>query len=143
MMYVVHELPDHVELSPNLRDRAEFYLCVQSFGISYYIPATPRIRRLLMLDKQGKDAKPDQRLRWWRMDKGEAVRDIIQSLELQVRDVVLAGIEQNVTHALLERMEAVMQPTVHGLVAKQATKKLLENVPAEQNQQQTKEEKTK
>jgi hypothetical protein len=126
MMYVVHELPEHVELSPHLKDRADFYLCVQSFGVSYYIPATAKIRRLLCLDKKGRDAKPDMRLRWWSMDKADALRDIISALELQVRDVVLAGVEQNVTATLLERMEAVMQPTVRRLVNKAQEHKLLE-----------------
>jgi hypothetical protein len=124
MMYVVHELPEGVRLSDHLRSQADFYIAVQSFGISYYIPATPRIRRLLMLDKHGLDAKPDMRLKWWRMSKADAIRDIIQAIELQVRDVVLAGIEQNVTDTLLDRMRDLMSPTVRGLIEDQTTKLL-------------------
>jgi hypothetical protein len=44
MIYIVKKLPDHVQLSEHLREQAAFYLCVQSFGINYYVPATPRIR---------------------------------------------------------------------------------------------------
>jgi hypothetical protein len=61
MMYIVRELPEHVELSEHLKNQAEFYICVQSFGISYYIPATPKIRRLVGLDAKGNDAENDRR----------------------------------------------------------------------------------
>jgi len=116
MIYVVKKLPKHVKLSEHLRKQSSVFLCVQSFGINYYIPATPDIRRLLCLNKDGHDAKPDMRRSWWSMDKADALRDIISALELQVRDVVLAGIEQNVKRALLERMDTLMTPTVRGAI---------------------------
>lgn len=119
MLHIVKELPDDVELSEHLRDRADFYLCVQSFGISFYIPATADVRRLLCLDKNGQDVKPDMRKRWWSYDKADALRTIINALELQIRDVMLAGIEENVTRILLDRMDAAMRPTVKSLIDRQ------------------------
>ena len=116
MIYVVKELPEHVKLSPRLREQASVYLCVESLGVDYYIAATPKVRRLLCLDKHGHDAKPDMRRSWRTYDKADALRDIINSLELQVRDVELAGIEENVKEALLDRMDALMTPTVRGAI---------------------------
>ena len=125
MLYIVKELPEGVELSPRLRERADFFLSVQSFGVSFYIPATPKIRRLLCLDKHGRDVKPDMRRRWWNYDKADALRDIVCSLELQVRDVVLTEIEGNVTRTLLNEMRGLMRPKVRSLIDAQAVPKLL------------------
>lgn len=111
-MQIVHELPEHVELSQHLRDKSPFFLVVQLLGITYYIAATPTVRRLLELDEKGKTEKPDRRRRWDRYKMEDALRDIINSLHLQVRDVVLAGIEQNVTETLLAKMQEAMRPTV-------------------------------
>jgi hypothetical protein len=124
MMYIVWELPEHVELSEHLKKQAEFYICVQSFGISYYIPATPKIRRLIGLDTKGNDAEPDRRRKWSKYQKADAIRDIVAALELQVRNVVLAGIEENVKQALLQRMDEAMTPTVRAMV-RGAPRKLL------------------
>jgi hypothetical protein len=125
MIYIVDKLPDDVKLSEHLRGMAEFYLCVQSFGINYYIPATPRIRQLVELDSKGLDAPRDKRRRWDRYEKGDALRDIVAAIELQVRDVVLAGIERNVMDALLKRLEIALDKTVVRAVADRVTQKLL------------------
>lgn len=116
MIYVVKELPEYVQLSDRLKGMASCYLCVQSFGVNYYIPATPNIRRLLCLNKDGHDAKPDMRRRWDSYQKANALRDIVSSLSLQVRDVELAEIEGNVKQALLHRMDELMTPTVRGAI---------------------------
>jgi hypothetical protein len=115
-MEITRKVPKHVELSPRLKEKAAFYIRIMSLGIPYYIAATPVVQRLLTLDKDGKDAKPDLRLRWDSYKKEDALRDIVSSLELQVRDVVLAGIESNVTDALLARMAEVMSPTVRAKI---------------------------
>ena len=135
MIEIVKELPEHVELSQHLRERADFYLCVQSLGVSYYIPATPDVRRLLSLDKRGRDAKPDGRRRWTIYDKGDALRDIVSALSLQVRDVELAGVEQNVTETLLDRMREVMSPTVRRLVQRNSFPKLRDSETMEDMKQ--------
>jgi len=115
MIEIVRELPDHVELSEHLRDRADFYLMVLSFGVGYYIPATDDVRLLFGIDKNGRWLKSPRSARAWRnrqFDGSAALRDIVSALSLQVRDVELAGVEQNVTRELLDRMEKLMQPTV-------------------------------
>lgn len=115
-MQITRKIPEHVELSPRLIEKAAFFILVQSLGITYYIAATPAVCRLLTLDKNGKDAKPDQRRRWDSFTKEDALRDIITSLELQVRDVVLAGIEENVSGVLLDRMAELMSPTIRAKI---------------------------
>lgn len=127
MLTVVRKLPKHVRLSERLREHAPFYLAVQHFGITYYVAATPKVRQLLGLNAKGEEAPPDRRRTWSRYDKADAVRDIIDALHLQVRDVVLAGIEQNVTQTLLERMDEAMRPTVRIMVQKQAVELLPEH----------------
>jgi hypothetical protein len=124
MMQIVKKLPRHVKLSPHLRERAPFYVLITHFGLPYYIPGTPKIRRLLELDANGRPGQPDRRLRWRDFDKADALRDIVAALSLQVRDVELAGIEQGVTQALLDRMAEVMRPTVRGMIDAKAVKTL-------------------
>jgi len=124
MMHFATELPDGVKLSEHHTKGVPFYIGVQSFGLTYWIPAKPKIRMLLELDVRGRDAKRDRRFRWDRYRKADALRDIVSALEIQVRDVVLAGIEQKVTDALLDRMREVMSPTVRGMIDEQAQKAL-------------------
>jgi adenosyl cobinamide kinase/adenosyl cobinamide phosphate guanylyltransferase len=78
----------------------------------------------LELNSKGHDAQRDRRLRWSSIEKGNALRDIVASIELQVRDVVLAGIEENVTNQLLKRMDAALRPTVRQAIVAQAVKQL-------------------
>ena len=137
-MEIVDELPDGIELSEHLRSQAAFYLRVPSFGIPYYIPATPKIRRLLGLDARGREAKPDGRLSWTLYDRASALRDIVSALHLQVRDVVLAGIEEDVKAALLERMNYLMTPTVQVMVRKRAALALPEPEKSNNQRKETK-----
>lgn len=111
-MNIVHQLPEHVELSEHLREQAAFYICVESLGVGYYIPGTPEVCQLLELDSRGRDAKRDQRRRWNNFRKADALRDIVSALSLQVRDVELAGVERNVSATLLSQMRKAMRPTL-------------------------------
>lgn len=124
-MTIVYELPDGVELSEHLREHATFYICVMYSGLNYYIAATPNVRRLFELNDKGEPDKPDKRRRWTEYEKAYALRDIIAALHLQTRDVVLAGIESNVSRTLLGRMDELMRPTVQREIANET--RLLNN----------------
>lgn len=120
ILETVTELPDHVRLSPHLRERAEFYVVVLSFGVGYYIPATPKVQRLLGIDSRGRWVKKPPSLRQWdrrRFDNADALRDIAEALYLQLRDVELAEIERNVKEPLLDRMDEALTRTVRGMIA--------------------------
>jgi hypothetical protein len=120
-MQIVKKIPRHVTLSKHLRARAPFFILVTEFGVPYYIAATPKVRQMLKLDIHGKPATPKQR-RIWRdqFDNDDALRDVIASIHLQLRDVVLTGIEQDVTDTLLDKMREAMHPTVAGMIEKKA-----------------------
>lgn len=125
MLHIVRKLPKHVELSQHLREQTAYYIGVQSLGITYYVPATPEIRDLLELDGRGRDARRDRRRRWTNCEKADALRDIVAALSLQARDVELAGIERNVTDALLDRMRGALHATVRKSVEAERAKKAL------------------
>jgi hypothetical protein len=124
MLTIVKELPEHVELSQHLREGTPFYIKVTHFGVPYYIAGTTNVRQLLELDKNGKQGQRDRRLRWGEYQKADALRDIVSSLHLQVRDVALAGVEERVTTTLLDRMERALAPTVRRAVEGEARKAL-------------------
>jgi hypothetical protein len=131
MIEIVRELPAHVELSEHLRGRADFYLMVLSFGVGYYIPATPDVRRMLGLDKNGHWLKHPASARAWRnrqFDAADALRDIVGALSLQVRDVELAGVEEGVTRELLDRMATLMRPTIRKRIADRTKKPVPKNL---------------
>lgn len=124
-MTITRELPEGVELSPHLREQATFFIEVMLDGITYYIAATPRVRRLFELDERGRPNKPDRRRSWDDFEKDKALRDIASSLHLQVRDVVLAGIEENVSRVLLGKMRRAMAPTIRAHVLARTPRALL------------------
>lgn len=128
MIEIVHEIPEGIELSPHLKGRTDFYLLVSSFGVGYYIPATDKVRRLLGIDAKGKWIKrppSERRWRWRTFDTADALRDIINALHAQVRDVELAEIETNVRRALLNRMEEALAPTIRRTIEQHTPPKLL------------------
>ena len=96
------KLPPGIKLSPHLMELADRFIPVQLFGRNFYIAGTPHVRRLLGID-------PPTGRTWRREHDAEAaLRDIVSSLELQVRDNVLAGIQERVTETLLGEMRGMM-----------------------------------
>jgi hypothetical protein len=124
-MTIAHELPEGVELSPHLRERASFYIEVMLDGITYYIAATPHVRRLFELDERGRPGRPDRRRKFDSFEKEKALRDITSSIHLQLRDVVLAGIEADVSRVLLGKMRRAMAPTIRAHVFARTPRALL------------------
>jgi hypothetical protein len=55
----------------------------------------------------------------------------VAALLLQVRDVVFAGVEENVKQALLDRMKQVMTPTVKQLIEARLPTAIEEGKPME------------
>lgn len=116
-MEIVRSLPKGVSLSDHLKERAAFFIVIQQFGISYYVAATPEVRRMLKLGANGKAASLKERRAWReQMDNEKGLRDVIASIHLQLRDVVFAGIEDGVTAELLKHFKRAMQPKVRGMV---------------------------
>lgn len=116
-MEIVRKLPRGVSLSDHLKERAAFFIRMTEFGISYYVAATPEVRRMLKLGANGKPATLKERRAWReQMDNEKGLRDVIGSIHLQLRDVVFAGIEEGVTTELLKQFRRAMQPKVRGMV---------------------------
>lgn len=105
-MTTVPSLPKGIELSPHLIERASRFIVVSYIGQKLYIAETPPLRRLIGIDK------PKSRDWSRQMDADDALRDIIDSIALQLRDNVFAGIEENITESLLEEMRELMQPKI-------------------------------
>lgn len=60
MITVVRKLPRGVKLSQHLNEHAPFYVMITLYRVPYYIAATPKVRQLLELDMNGKDAHRDR-----------------------------------------------------------------------------------
>jgi hypothetical protein len=118
------KLPKHISLSPHLRERAAFYIVIMLQGSRFYIAATPEVRRMLRVDIHGKPAMPKRR-RKDEFDTEKALRDVLASVLLQLRDCVFAEIEGNVKQTLLHRMSQLMSPTVRGMIETSAANRFL------------------
>ena len=80
------KLPKDVPLSNDIKERAEGYMKISLFGIPYYIPITKEVKKLFKIKRSGKyfvfeSYKKEQRFR-------KFVRDIVNSIYLQVRDTI-------------------------------------------------------
>jgi hypothetical protein len=102
------ELPEHVTLCQDLKEKATHYIRVRYVGRSFYLPVTKSVSRALNLDMNGKIRKKPYDVRSEfkkQVFVNDAIRDVIASLYLQARDNVLDEIESGVTKDVLKRLE--------------------------------------
>lgn len=128
-MTIHKSLPSDITLSPDLMERACFFIEVSCMWGTYYIAATPDVCQVLQLTRHGNTSPSKKSPR--RFDQAKALRDIVSSMHLQIREGIMAGIGGEVTQALLERMDELMAPTVHLHVNSAVQRKLLENPKTE------------
>jgi len=95
-----NKLPKDVELSPDIRGRAEGYIRIRLHGLRYYIPITKEFKKLFkVLHKENKFIFPSYNIEK-RIE--DFFRDFIQIMYLQVREEVGSEIHCSLSQELSE-----------------------------------------
>jgi len=110
--HTVKHLPDHIKLCQDIRDRSPFYIVVQYFGHSYYVGATEHVRFLFGIDKNGQEVEGGRKRRGDFLEGEKAIRDVVLSLELQIRDYVLEGIQERVRDEVFEKLNELVSAPI-------------------------------
>ena len=98
------DLPEDVKLSPDLKMRAKFFVAVMLFGVYYYIPVTKEMKRLFNIGiKNGEPYYAPPR-------RGVTnivyfLRDLVASVNFQVRDTIGSEIRDDLSTEIKEGFE--------------------------------------
>lgn len=95
---IVTKLPKDVPISDDIKERAEGYVTIRMFGILYYIPITKEAKKLFKIKRSGKQFIFDSYKKEQRFKK--FVRDIVNSVYLQVRDTIGSEIHSQLSQQI-------------------------------------------
>jgi len=119
---IIYKLPKGVELSDHVKEKALAYLDIRLCGIHYYIPITKEIKKQFnLIERKGKLTPTN-----WKAFRrlSDIMQLTIDSIYLQVRDVVCAGIEESLDQELKEGFSKLFDNFIHKRVNAEMTKKL-------------------
>jgi hypothetical protein len=114
--------PKGLELSEDLREQAEGYMRFLSFGHSYWIPLTKKMKKAFGIYRRG------SQLDFKEMDEydvADILQTILRALHLQVRDTVGAKIAGDLSAQLTGFLRARFDTAIRGAVDQRLTEKLL------------------
>ncbi len=98
IMDIYYKLPKGVPLSQHLKEKAKAYYGVRFYGRLYYIPITKESKKLFGLKTKGRKILIDD---YKTMGRAEVfIRDIIDSVYLQMRDTVGAEVHQELSNQI-------------------------------------------
>jgi hypothetical protein len=109
----VEDLPEDAITSEHAKENAEVYAEVLYFGDSYYIPITRKVKKAFNMKRRGKKilmSCNDHIL------FDDFVRDIINSVYLQVRDTVGAGIYRQLSGEVKSGLEKLFSNQLMGTI---------------------------
>ena len=113
-MKLIKRLPKGIELSPDIRERAEGYIVIMRFGTNYYVPITKELKKNLGIKRRGKKFFFKFDHSYYRIDK--MLRDIIAGVYLQVRDTIGADIHQQISAELSKGFEKLFENAIEGKI---------------------------
>lgn len=109
---IVYKLPKDVGLSLHIREKAKAYFEIYFQGQKYYVPITKEMMIIFNLRILKKKIEfPDAYKT--RSCMTEMLRDIIDSIHLQVRDGVCAGIEDSLHQQLKDGFSDLFAGVIH------------------------------
>lgn len=114
------KLPKSVELSPHIKERAEFYFVVMLSGHTYYVAITKKTRLALGIKKDGRASSYKKLDEYYEM-----ARDMIDSIYLQVRDVVGAEISSGLSDQIGKGFQKLFDSALDKTVKQKLDQKLL------------------
>jgi hypothetical protein len=133
MIDIVQELPEGVELSQHLRDKAKArwkgkkfsgYFHFTMDGQSYYVPITKDIWDAFGFTQKYKDHKPGLG-ELSATSEERALRDIAGALLLQLRDNILGNMERSVLDELHARLDNVLHQPLRKAIDDEAARRML------------------
>ena len=116
MFNIIYKLPKEVKLSQFLREKAECgaYLEVMFTGRNYYLPITKQIKKQFhLIERKGKIIPTNYKEFRILYDISQ---EIIDSIYLQLRDVVCFGIEQSLDQNLREGFSKLFEKFIESKV---------------------------
>jgi len=119
---IVYKLPKEVELSQDLKERALGYIEIKYIGHSYYVPITKELKKIVKFKVRKGIIIFDYDMR---NKLEDYIRDIVNSIYLQVRDVVCAGIHQSLTQEMHDGFDKLFRKPLWNEIEKRANKKML------------------
>lgn len=122
MNKIIYKLPKGVELSKYIKEKAIAYIEIQLQGLKYYVPITKEIKKQFgFIQKKGKLIPTN-----WKAFKNlyDIMQITIDSIYLQVRDVVCEGIESKLDNKLTETFSGLFGQYIHNKVKDEINKKL-------------------
>jgi hypothetical protein len=129
MNEIIYKLPKGIELSGYIQERALAYLDVQLQGLHYYVPITKEVKKQFgLIERKGKLIPTN-----WKMFRRlyDIVQIIIDSIYLQVRDVVCEDIESKLDSKLTDTFSFLFKKYLHKQVDNEINKKLPNNLKNE------------
>jgi len=119
---VVFKLPKDVELSPDIRERAEAYFEIMNYGRYYYVPITKEVKKLFGLKRKGKEIifkSFNQNRRIYKF-----LHDVISGIYLQIRDTVGSEIHQEISQQITGEIEKRLDRPLWKEIERRFDKKL-------------------
>jgi len=119
---IVYELPKGIKLCKDITERAIAYIRISSMGIPFWIPITKEMKKFLKLKvRKGKILfTGPQEDGLYKM-----CQDILWSVHLQERDVVLAGIEESISRDVQDGFAELFEKPIKRMVRRKMAEKLL------------------
>jgi hypothetical protein len=123
IIYKTEDLPERAHFSPYLMGQAKYFIQIQHQGLFYYLPVTKEMKRIFRLSiKDGKMIVP----RSTTFDLDDFLRGLIDSVYLQVRDTVAAGIHATLSREIQEGFTKVFSENLFKVVSDNLNTKLTE-----------------
>jgi hypothetical protein len=122
MNEIIYKLPKEVELSQHIKKKALGYLNIQCYGLHYYVPITKEIKKQFSLIERKGKLIPQNYKAFNRLI--DIMRLTIDSIYLQVRDVVSAGIEEKLDGELKQGFSNLFEKYLHNRVQTEITKRI-------------------
>jgi len=119
---IVYKLPKGIKLSQYLKEKSLAYFRIKLYGHDYYVPITKDLKKALHLKiRRGKIIFSNSNS--YRIE--DYLRDVIDGIYLQVRDVVCAEIHQSLTQEIHEGFDKMFSQPLWNRIEGEANKKLL------------------
>jgi hypothetical protein len=100
--------------SPDLKERADGFFRVQHFGITYYVPVTKEMKKLLKLKRKGDKIEFSTIDSTYMIDK--MLRDIIAAVYIQLRDTVGAEIKEELMGELKGNINKMLNQKFNNVI---------------------------
>ena len=122
MNAIIYKPPKHIKLSEHLQEKAIAYFNLQLFGQPYYVPITKDMKKAFRM----KQSKGKILYSSFNTSQFETIlRDIVNSIQLQVRDDVCAGIEQSLDQEIKQGFSNMFKKYLHKRVKEKVDNKFL------------------